>query len=167
MQHRILVLCSFARPEIPGFNDKLFAVEDNQIVYGCPASGCPNNKKPNKTLPFDQWPSWENYYAWIACTPVDKPLHWEICTTGKRPEGCFVLESGGAVPTRVPNPNQCNTMFAYNVEIHKADTDEWRGSAACITIQPKHWSKGFFNMFMLGEKGLLYIFDCSKISAIL
>jgi hypothetical protein len=47
---------------------------------------------------------------------------------------CIVLD--GKPPTILPNSNHGGAYYAENVLVHKGDSLEWRGSAACITISP-------------------------------
>jgi hypothetical protein len=159
---KILFVKSKSTPDVPGFNDEIVIVVDNNPVFHLPMSACPNEKKPVPGALYKDWlVPWDKYYSWVACTPTDQPLNWEYTKTEKHPDGCLLFNKGGAVSTRNPNPNQEDRKVAFSVEIHPSDSELWRGSKACFTVKKSLWPS-FISLFTLGEKGLLYIIDYSK-----
>jgi hypothetical protein len=102
---------------------------------------------------------WEATYGWIACTDPKLPLTWK-CWESPKHGKCLLINGGGPVPTRNPNHNHNMKYIAVDVEMHKGETKEWRGSAACITYPPD--IADIIDFFELNESGILSIVDYSK-----
>jgi len=62
----------------------------------------------------------------------------------------------GSIPTLNMNPNQNNQLYATNVDLHAGDKPNWRGSLACLTINP-YYAKDLFEKFVENEQGLLIL----------
>jgi hypothetical protein len=134
-------------PEQLGYLDRISVLENDELVYHDDCSTCPNPYKPK-----DIRIKWKSAYAWISCGEYE----WSKYLLSQKHSPCLILNSGGAVPTRFPNLNHFNRLFATEIMIHSGQTDQWRGSAGCITIPPKSWGK-FISLFWNDDSGKIII----------
>lgn len=124
----IIVVSVLSNPEELGYNDfiDVFSTEGARLYSGrCSAS-------PNPFRPSDKAPWWSvygviadgNYKAQL----VDHPRF------GK----CVLLNDGGHVTARYPNPAQGGKFYLTEMFIHEGAIGGrnplWRGSAGCLTL---------------------------------
>lgn len=149
---KTIVIESLSIPDQSGYNDKIAVVKNNDVIFHCQCSTCPNPYKPFTNPPIQ----WRDCYAWIACNTLKTPYSWK-CVVSPSKGRCILVNNGGEVPTRYINKNR-NAKYAIGIMIHKGYSDTWRGSAGCITIPPLMWDD-FIKLFIVGETGNLYIKD--------
>jgi hypothetical protein len=151
--NKSLIIESIQTPDQPGYLDTIVITSGMDILYNGPCSACPNPYRASDNTP------WPKCYAWIACTPTGMPLDWK-CWESPKHGKCLLLNGGGAVRTRFPNPNHGGNFIATEVEIHMGYSREWRGSSACITYPPD--IADMIDFFEIGETGKLQILDYSN-----
>lgn len=100
-------LISKSTPTNPklGYGDFYMVIKDGKVLQQEECSSCPNPFQPSTLKP------WDKAYAWIA--PAEN-IGWE-CVVSEKFGKCLVLNVGGPVTTRYPNPNQNGAMFARSV----------------------------------------------------
>jgi hypothetical protein len=73
---------------------------------------------------------------------------------------CLIINAGGAVASRVPNPRNGGQMILKELFVHSGSINSvnplWRGSTGCPTLHPDMWPK-FIACFTIGETGELIV----------
>jgi len=147
MTAKKIVIESIVDPDILGYEDKIVIATNGSILYHGICSACPNPRKPL----IKGGTPWTDAYGWIACGT------YKFTTVKNIKFGKWlILENGGIVQSRNPNPNHSGRHILTQVGLHKGWSDTWRGSAGCITIPPKTYNN-FFQHFAIGETGELSI----------
>ena len=155
MIQKSLIIQSLSTPDRLGYNDKISIVRDDEsMAFHCPCSACPNPYRPSDGA------LWRDAYGWIACNTKETPYPWQ-CVESPKHGKCLLLNGGGELPARFPNSNHGGRAVVSEVEIHCGSTEQWRGSAACITLPPFIWL-AFIGYFQLNETGNLYVYDGSN-----
>jgi len=153
-----ILFVSSSSPEEPGYCDWVSVIENNQLLFHSWASVCPNPRKPI----LKGGAHWRKAYAFLK--PCQAKYTFR-CIQHYRYGKCILINDGGPVPTRYPNPNQKNQYFAKGVFAHKGWSRWWRGSAGCLTIPPDVW-RSFMRLFEIGETGTISIIDYTKLHII-
>jgi hypothetical protein len=152
-----IIATRLSTPDKPGFPDKCILEDDvdTMLLGGTLRFGTnPNPVNPKTGLP------WEVAYAQLAPGMYDYK-----CVDHRKFNKCLVLNGGAKCPTTRPNPNPespCRgTYFAEGIFIHRgfrSGEQSWRGSAACMTVDPDEWSV-FINHFKFGDTGKFQLID--------
>ena len=152
MTKKDLIVQSLSTPDRLGYNDKIsIVIDDTQNGFHCPCSCCPNPYRPSDGA------LWRDAYGWLACNDKEHPYTWQ-CWMSPKHGKCLLLNGGFELPARFPNSKHDGRAVVSEVEIHCGSTEDWRGSAACITLPPFIW-QGFIVYFQLNETGNLYVLD--------
>lgn len=144
-----VILQILSNPAQAGYNDNLLLLNEHHIVYACPASGGPNHRQPMKSGAGP----WQEKYGRIA-----SGVYEYECVEHYNYGLCLLLNSGEAVPSRVPNPNHNGAMILTEEFLHSGETVEWRGSAGCPVVHPWFW-KGCQYFFRKGMRGEFAVLD--------
>lgn len=158
MPKDIIVEC-YSTPDRLGYNDKLAIVMGNEVIWHCQCSACPNPFRPS-----DQKP-WREAYGWIA--PGE---HKYECVNppAKHPEWgrCLLINGGGIVPARLPNPNHDGKLVLSELFVHPGGLGKnrlWRGSGGCTTLEKEVFDR-FITFFPLGSSGKICYVDLFPLS---
>jgi RHS repeat-associated protein len=128
------------------------AGERNRPTYGAKIKVIGENGKFTEVR-GSTWPNPNNPSPGIAEGPYDATYS----TTGhKGITNGIRLEDGGEIPTLGPNPAQGNQEYATGINIHSGYSNTNRGSAGCITIDPKQAYK-VWSVLQNGETGTVTI----------
>jgi RHS repeat-associated protein len=122
----------------PTYDAKIKVIGDNGKVAEVRGSAWPNPSNPSPGIT-------EGTYDATYSTTGHKGI-----TNGVR------LEDGGKIPTLGPNPTQNNQEYATGINIHAGYSETNRGSAGCITIDPKQANK-VWSVLQNGETGTVTI----------
>lgn len=145
---KTIIVESLARPEKSGYPDKIVVAND-VLLYHDSCGACPNPRQP--------WVKggkpWYDAYGWVQLGTYA----WS-CIQHSRRGKILLVNSGGRVPSRNPNPNHDGAHWLTEILVHKGWTATWRGSAGCITIPPSDWAL-FIRNFDIGETGEFKIVD--------
>ena len=130
-----IVFTSMSTPCEPpvGYGDVVNVVgEDGALLYSSKGSTCPNGFRPSDKA------SWYTAYGWIA-----KGEYKGGVVQHPRFGKCVLVEGGGEVGARCPNPNHEGKFILTEVFIHVGNpggkNPNWRGSAGCLTIHKDDW----------------------------
>ena len=148
MTIKSIVIDSLSVPDFLGYNDRGTILCDNAIVWHDSLSCCPNPYQPSTGKKYRM------AYGWVA--PCSATFEcWSSPKHGKS----LKLNDLGPVPARYPDlSNGAPKMTCSAVEIHCGQNHDWRGSAACITVDPGVWPS-FIKFFEIGDKGQIAIID--------
>ncbi len=122
----------------PTYGAKITVIGDNGKIVEVRGSTWPNPNNPSPGIA-------EGAYDAIYSSTGHKGI-----TNGIR------LENGGEIPTLAPNPAQDNQDYATGINIHSGYSSTNRGSAGCITIDPKQALK-VWSILQEGETGSVTI----------
>jgi hypothetical protein len=145
MPAKAIIIDSLSTPDRLGYNDRVTVLFDDKIVWHDSCRSSPNPYQPSTGK------KWDLVYGWIAPCSTD---FW--CVDSPKHGKCLLLNSGAELPARYQNVNHDNRMVVSAVEVHCGETEDWPGSAACITIAPSIW-QSFINNFELGDNGQIAI----------
>lgn len=121
-------------------------------------SSGPVRVPPNPWRPSDSAP-WFEVYGWLA-----PGMYRFECVNHSRFGTSLLLEEGGPVKSRTPNPNHEGRTVLTEVFVHRGGTGtnpQWPGSAGCITTSPEY-SDEFFGLFQPGDVGIVEIIQERK-----
>lgn len=129
-KHKFIVFNGVTDPGNPitGFPDTVHIYNSAGVLeYSNKASTSPNGIKPGTGAP------WYKEYGWVA----SGEYMGDVVTRDKWGR-CIMLENGGILPSRNPNPNHRGQYIITEVFIHPANAGgknpQWRGSAGCLTL---------------------------------
>ena len=148
MEKKIAIEC-LSTPDDPGYPDKVVVTTNGEMLFHSPAGACPNPREP--------WLKggrpWPQAYGWLGLGSYT----YEAVYSRKR--GLWlVLDGGGRVASRTPNPRHDGLRYLAGVGLHRGWTADWRGSAGCLTIPPSAWGD-FVSLFTVGDRGELHVLD--------
>lgn len=143
-----VMLQVWAPPENVGYRDTAHVIVDEHFRFACPARVSPNHRGPKPAKI-----AWRELYGCVA------PGHYDYrCIEHDRYGKCLLVNGGGVVPSRNPNPNHKGKKILTEVFVHSGETDLWPGSAGCPTVHPVFWS-AFTWWFEPSQTGRLYVLD--------
>jgi hypothetical protein len=143
---KLIFIVSKSTPEQFGYLDRgSVIIDDETILWHGSMSCCPNPHQVSTKKP------WREAYGWLQCSEYP----WE-CINHPKHGKCILLASGAELPARAPNVNHNGRAVVTEVMIHKGQSSSWRGSAACLTLDPDMWGS-FICCFEIGEKGRIII----------
>jgi hypothetical protein len=151
MRKRVVFLVN-STPDKPalGFGDYVKVMTDTDCIYGGHASTCPNPYRVNgQGLPMP----WTLLYGWIA-----NGTYKYKCVKHHKYGICLLINGGGVVPSRTPNPNHDNQRIMRELFVHRPNiggkNPHWRGSRGCPTVP--EWDR-FIACFEIGDTGPLVV----------
>ena len=143
-----------SRPDHPefGYGDYVQILEKKNIIFGSHASTC-----PNPFLAIDKNIKWRALYGWIASSVYEYK-----CIEHHRFGKCLIINNGGEVASRTPNPNHDGKYILTEMFVHigafMSQNQEWRGSRGCLTLHPNDYIN-FISNFDVGDSGILIVED--------
>ena len=132
--------------ENPGYNDTLFVIQDNSIVYACPGSRSPNHRLPWRLGGLH----WNQKYGRIA----KGNYFYEVINHHKYGK-CLLLNKGGKCGSDVPNPTQAGEFYLTELLLHKGYSETCRGSAGCPHVHPLFWNSFLYFFLSSTPRGVL------------
>ena len=154
-----IIFGSYSTPDLEGYNDRVSVVSDDAAtttLFHDSCSCCPNPYKVEN----DEKMYWRDYYGWVA-----PGTYSGQCVENDRFGKCILINGGGEIPSRIPNPNHNGALIITEVFIHHGypyTADPlWRGSAGCFTMFPEVFDK-FIAIFSIGEIVKIQVIDCQE-----
>lgn len=152
----MIVTPVFIRQSMPdkperGYGDIARVYHDDEIVFECEASTCPNPYTPKgKTR-------WQDAYTMVCCG-----VYSYTSTFRKQWGRCLAVNGGLDVPAVLPNNKHNGRCVAKGIFVHRGGSGSsdglWRGSAGCMTIAPASVD-AYFAYFPDGLTGAVVITD--------
>ena len=146
-----IIVTRLAEPDIGGWHDVISIVDRGRVVYSGMCSISPNPFRPSDNKPW-----WEVYGA----LEIGREYTYHVEPAHPRFGKCLLINRGEPVGAMNPNPNHGGKRILTEIFIHCANvggvSDQWRGSAGCITI-PRHEWEAFIAMFGNHERGEIWL----------
>lgn len=139
-------------PEEHGFLDRLYLFECEMQLLSEPCRTTPNWRTP-WLLGGRPWHMAYGVLAEVQCgaTVVEH----------KRFGKCLLLNDGKDLPAVYPNPRRGGKKIIGQLFIHSAQSNDWPGSAGCVTMQPVIYQR-FIETLRVNENLIFELVDHTK-----